>query len=570
MNVAVNHKKRPVSLIPYLKPGNTGFYIDLTPGQNGDAAATSFHSVFQVVSEPTPFSRIVYARIVEKGAKTVEPALLLTQKDHYGSAADMNPPGNPVRDNEEIDRDWQAAFSYYSQSRLIRPPLIIKEQVTADGKLARFKPLWYCRYKQSFFHPPCPLCGADLNECHDDDLLIKSGLHPFFASAQRYLYCPCAIDSAGADHHPGTREVAFYAPFPKTSDPAILKNPDDLIRGFGTLTDQDVPDTHLPCVSCDCHEQCYGKSRMADSRLTFFSFFPFYMIAFNAPEGKRAEMVSAVPEMTDFQKHETSRVKETEKAAAPERDVNKKTPPDIYAAKKEIRRILGNIYRKWQNEIMEPEAGNLTAKVAVSDEAATGGSPEAHAATFAGPDLERTVIISPRDTDYGKIQADLQRTDPEKTVIITKEDPGISEKNTAGNMADSRLEKTVIITADSVEHLASPVSRQKLPAGESGKATLVLKPKTHAEDSEIKKTSMPPRTEDDLEKTVIITPGKSVSPGSQKVTGRKVIFGDDPVGEKYPDQQPASDDTLEKTRIIQPRKHQFHDKNNKNDKKDDG
>ena len=64
-------------------------------------------------------------------------------------------------------------------------------------------PLFFCRFGQQFFQPPCPKCGTPLTTCRDDALLAQALLPTFGASLERFLDC-ASCRAAGS-------EPSFYA-----------------------------------------------------------------------------------------------------------------------------------------------------------------------------------------------------------------------------------------------------------------------------------------------------------------------------------------------------------------------
>jgi hypothetical protein len=109
----------------------------------------------------------------------------------------------------------------------------------------------------------------------DDDLLSGLGLQPYSMSLKRYLFCAHCYDTRG--------ESNFYVRALTSSDPAILRNQQDLISGFDQLTQDANPNANLPCLKCDGFKQCYETDELAKTRIVPVSFYPFYMLALPAP-----------------------------------------------------------------------------------------------------------------------------------------------------------------------------------------------------------------------------------------------------------------------------------------------
>ena len=492
MNLALSNNKSPISLIPYLNPGERGFFLHLTDPGTGKEAQES-HPFIQVIFESGPFSKILHTKIHADDAGTIESGFMLIQKDHY-IFSDVKEQLN----NIDIEKNWQMAFSFYSQNRLAQPPVVIPEQIDENGKLIPFLPLWYCRFKKVYFHPLCPVCGDPLKHCRDDDLLIKSGLPSFSATLQRYLYCPCGADAGG-------KPAVFYARKTTVDAPANVKSGDDLIYGFGMPAKQFDPAYPLPCSGCDQHASCFGPENKAFSRLAVFSFFPFYMIVFRTSGAFSTDLTAFLSETPASQKILSGAANPPDKDAAP--DAGTEPAPDVYAVKKEIRRILRIILAKWQKRRLDgpgeddPDTVIFSPKDRVAADAVeTGGAP-----TGAGAgDLQRTVIISRQKEIAGKFKPGELHREPEKTVIITRKTQIADEKNTDPRTDDSRMEKTVIITANSLKKGSIPVLEQAPESGRTDKETVILKSKPD-KASDNRRAPSPGTRTDDLEKTVIIT-----------------------------------------------------------------
>lgn len=546
----VNNKKNPVSLIPYLEPDGTGFTVKLPAGQNDDRMVQPSSSTFQVVSESNPFSKIIQAEIISDAAGLIEPAFLLTQKDIYTLPDEMMP-----LTNLEVEKNWQQAFLYYSRNRLSNPPLIINEQINKNGELIAFQPLWYCRHKRSYFQPLCPDCGEPFELCYDDDVLIKNGLMPFSDSIQRYLYCSHCIESTD-------KNSVFYVPEldPKLDKhaPAYLKSRDDLICEIGKLKGKEHLSNDLPCVACDNHQECFGEKRMAVLRIAVFSFYPFYMMIFKASCTNAIDVISMIS-----QTPVTERENQKKGVPAPDVDLKQKPAPEISAAKpeiseakKDINRILKNILKTWQKEVAVYPVQNQNNSAILSEKENGDRTPVSDRGPEGEGDLDRTVVISSRNDISKRMAAVAQKQDLEKTVVISKKDKIASEKNDLDNMVNRQMEKTVIITADTIEKAPSPVAGQGGKPGQTTDDSLVLKPKVFGATD---KTAIIQHnhSNDDLDKTFIISPDKEESGHRPTGSDRTIIFADDLEGEdhlmkKITPEKITPDESLEKTVIIKP------------------
>lgn len=141
--------------------------------------------------------------------------------------------------------------------------------------LPRLLPLVFCRHRQLFFNPRCPLCAEPLRDCRDDAVLARAGLAAYPTASSRYLHCPrCSVAEESGS-------VRFYAHAPAGGD---LDNPavgdaDDLIRALGDLASRGpagVPE--FPCAECAARAACFPAEGggAARERLWPFSFHDFY------------------------------------------------------------------------------------------------------------------------------------------------------------------------------------------------------------------------------------------------------------------------------------------------------
>lgn len=258
------------SLLPYLEKGRNIFYIHASMGQHDDSVHETSSFPFLVVSESGPLVRILAARINTDAGTNIESVFLLTQKDEYHFMKDELWP----IDNRVIEHYWQQAFTFHSHEKSGSPPLILKDQIDKNGVLLPFQPLFYCKFKQVYFHPLCPNCGMVIQQCYNDSILQKYRLQPYSGSLKRYLFCPSCT---GSKENPD-----FYVFSKANNDPPFLKDRFDLIKKLGQLKDNTNLTGQLPCVECNKHQECYGPDNLVLSRISSFSFYPFYMLMFKA------------------------------------------------------------------------------------------------------------------------------------------------------------------------------------------------------------------------------------------------------------------------------------------------
>jgi hypothetical protein len=80
----------------------------------------------------------------------------------------------------------------------------------------------------------------------------------------------------------------------KTSDPPRLKDQWHLIKDFGRLTEDKNCGNQFPCPNCDDHQACYGVENLAVSRIAPFSFYPFFMLIFEAASVNALDFLSLI------------------------------------------------------------------------------------------------------------------------------------------------------------------------------------------------------------------------------------------------------------------------------------
>jgi len=258
------------SLISYFDALHGNFHLKI-PMINQDEAIlerTSFP--FLVVTETDSLTRLIEAHFITDSGSELKKVFLFFQKDQYRLKKDELWPIN----NHDIENSWQQAFSFYNRGEgQFHSIITLSNQLDANGKLKPFSSLFYCKNRQIFFHPPCPQCGLPLQQCENDELLSNSGLQPYSHSLKRYLYCSscCASDN-----------LNFYVYELDYHDPSFLKDRLSLIKEFGHLSKFENSSTQFPCAKCQNHQECYVSDSLALLRIAPLSFYPFYMLIFEA------------------------------------------------------------------------------------------------------------------------------------------------------------------------------------------------------------------------------------------------------------------------------------------------
>ncbi len=225
---------------------------------------------FLTLSDSNPFGRLLAAQLLSDTASNVGNVFFLTQKDRYSSPKDSLRPTN----NGDVDKIWQDTFAFFSHQQWNSTLIVLKNQLNDDGHLIPFEPIFYCRFAQKYFHPPCAVCGNPLHQCNDDSILDKAGLNRYSTSLDRYLFCTsCWVD---------TGDSQFYVYKYGSADPLNIKDFSGMINDFGRLI-QERPDLEtFPCAHCTFKRECYSPDNLVVDRLVPFSFYSFYMLIFEA------------------------------------------------------------------------------------------------------------------------------------------------------------------------------------------------------------------------------------------------------------------------------------------------
>lgn len=252
---------RQSSLIPYLHKGQ-GVRLSLLAGDEGQLKSAY---PFSVLQDSHPFARLLTAEFVTDAGSIVRSMFMLVGKDAYRSSEDEL----LSRANPDIERCWQETFRLASSGSGDEQSIILAGQLGGDGELLACDPLFFCRARKRYFHPPCPDCGGPLQLCRDEDLLRKHGLSSWSRSLKRYLHCPACA---------GEEPAHYYVYELEPNDPATVLDRWGLIREFGRLHENLDPDNPFPCVNCSQWGSCYGHGQSSQSRIVPFSFYPFHML----------------------------------------------------------------------------------------------------------------------------------------------------------------------------------------------------------------------------------------------------------------------------------------------------
>lgn len=256
------------SLWTYLNPNQNIFPLKIPLTTEDPSTLEKISFPFIVLTDSDPLTRLLEAKFTTDAGSEIKKVFLLIQRDQYLLTKDDLWPLS----NQDIDYSWQKAFSFHSAKKA-DGSFIILRQVNPQEGLQPWQSLFFCKAKHLYFHPVCPQCGFELQQCQDDTFLLRSGLQAYSTSLKRYLLCPSCLSEGKSD---------FYTYALDNFDPPTLKDRFTLIKEFGKLGETRQSANLFPCLNCPSHPDCYGPSFLALSRIVPFSFYPFFMFIFEA------------------------------------------------------------------------------------------------------------------------------------------------------------------------------------------------------------------------------------------------------------------------------------------------
>ena len=281
MGLNVKEHRHEPSLLPYLDSFHGNLYLKLPLIHQDPTILEKTAFPFSVISDSDPLVRLIEGQIVTDAGSEVKKVFLLIQRDQYRLVRDELWPMN----NRNVDDFWQNAFSFYAGEQKNSPLMVLANQINEKGGVRPLQSLFFCKTRKLFFHPPCPKCGLSLHQCENDDLFTLSRLQPYSASLKRYLYCPSCFSNGRSD---------FYVYELEPSDPPELKDRWALIKGFNLLARERSKNDQFPCSGCPNCEECYGTHQQVLSRILPFSFYPFYMLVFEALSLNGSDFLSLI------------------------------------------------------------------------------------------------------------------------------------------------------------------------------------------------------------------------------------------------------------------------------------
>lgn len=259
--------KESPSLRNYLipKPGSCFLQISLISDNQEILEKASFP--FLEATQSDPLQRLIKGKFITEAYSEIREVFLLVQRDHYLLKKDELWPIT----NSSIDQSWQRALIDHWQrasSIFLSNPMEEKNEL-----IGLWEPLFFCKKQKLFFPNLCPSCGKTWQLCQEDDLLAEFKLPSYSQSLERFLYCPSCFKQG---------KVEFFTYSANHAYPQYVKDRFALISTLADLFSLPIADDLFPCKSCAHQVECFGDKNLAPTRLTPFSFYPFYMIIFKA------------------------------------------------------------------------------------------------------------------------------------------------------------------------------------------------------------------------------------------------------------------------------------------------
>ncbi len=270
------------SLLRYLKRESQCAHLSMTLFSSDQDSLESVPFPFILLLDRDPFSSLLDAQFATDSGSPLKDVMVLIQKDNYRLPRDYP----PQISNSLVEEEWRRAFTRLTTHGNFHPLITLSDQISDEGTLLPFAPLFFCKTKRRFFHPPCPSCGTPLSLCRDDSVLERAGLPKYSTSVHRYLVCSSCMGT-GHDGTFYTLELASY-------DPPSVRDRSRLIWDFSRLLINPDASSEFPCAVCQENSSCYDAEFKALSRITPLSFYPFYLLIFESAPLKASDFLALV------------------------------------------------------------------------------------------------------------------------------------------------------------------------------------------------------------------------------------------------------------------------------------
>ncbi len=255
------------SLKTYLTPTPESCFLQISLISDNQPILEKSSFPFLEVTQSDPLHRLIKGQFVSEAYSEIQKVFLLIQRDNYLFKRDELSPLT----NLTIEQSWQRALRKHWQAKssiFLAPPIVENNEI-----IGPWAPLLFCKKQKLFFPNLCPRCGKVLELCREDVLLAEYKLAAYSSSLERYLYCPSCFKE-------GEKEFFTYAS--NHGDPPYVKDRFALFDTLVNLLASEINKDLFPCHVCREQLECFGAKNLGPSRLTPFSFYPFYMLIFKA------------------------------------------------------------------------------------------------------------------------------------------------------------------------------------------------------------------------------------------------------------------------------------------------
>ncbi len=248
-------------------------------------------SPFVCLDEFGNTSRVLLARLVCPNRTTIRRFALKIQRDAY------DPSVNELT-NREIDETWRREAQGLACAA---GPGVVE---TLPFPLpTKSLPIFYCRTKDRYFHPPCPATAEPMAVCENERLLDQSGLKSFAETQIRYLHGR----TRAQDSHAFYKLQAGNAQENPTGGVRLREGAAALYEDWSELATGEIEDSEVeararagfPCRTCDRRSTCFasppeGKTIEAAKHLYPLSFYDFHYLPLELLELRYEELVQLI------------------------------------------------------------------------------------------------------------------------------------------------------------------------------------------------------------------------------------------------------------------------------------
>ena len=509
-----------LSLLSYLQPSASNLWLRVSGTAREPGAGRSFDDVFKKIG---PIADGIPVELMFDQRQVISVHHLILQADQY-RFLEGGHTGQPLHGVDRAGVTNTAVESLWG--RFVEGHCLFGANDTGsdhasillptdpDNRASICKSLFFCNFRHLFCHPLCPHCGSGLTLCRDDTLLASHQLSTYNGSTERFLYCPQCNKDGGPS--------AFYTPTPKEAGQREehVFSVQELVAEWGRLTRFGETAEFLPCQGCDEADTCFGSSKQVTGRMAPFRFFPFYMMLQPAslmPADDYLALLSGSA-LVAFQRPSSDGIEsegtqsDEQAATGADESVANETPlpgaamapaSESLAGQGRIRTILSDILAAWPDDQGSETA--TTVHGAISEQVETDfGLPVADQDGEKDGDVEETVVLTSASEPLPAPPSPAADPDGlDRTVVVS---PPARQADTAASppvQAEPDLEKTVVLSPAAGHAPGAPPAVKSDPSQNTDDLldkTVVLPGSAH------------PAKGDPLDRTVVVSPGRSPKP----------------------------------------------------------